>query len=63
MTVNGAEIGIAEEKSLVAVRQESGKMSDSQRVGVFFGLFDLRGVEMEPDVAVLLRLSVKEHCL
>lgn len=38
MTDNGAKIRIAEEKSLAAVRQESGRMLDSQRIGVSLDL-------------------------
>ena len=63
MTGNKAKIPAGGEKSLIEVRQESGNMFDPQRIGVFFGLFHIRGVEMEPNVAVLSRLSVKEHCL
>jgi hypothetical protein len=36
---------------------------DSARIGVFCGRFHVRGVEMEPNVAVLSRLSVKERRL
>ncbi len=63
MSGNGARIRIAQEKSLGAMPQESGGMFDSQRIGVFFDLFHVGGVEMEPNVAALWRLSVKEHCL
>jgi hypothetical protein len=40
MTGNGAKIRIAEEKSSVAVRRQSARMPDLQRIGVYFGLFD-----------------------
>ena len=52
MTGNKAKIPTGGEKSLIEVRQESGNMFDSQRIGVFVGLFHVRGVEMEPNVAV-----------